>query len=218
MSKARRNHDGAIVPFHYLLQTSLVAGTSAFVVGPNGTVSPRLNSEADAWAHYRIRDFRFRLHPDPTAVDVNSVAAGFVGGIQDTAPATIAAISELLPSVFLSGGTTVPTEWVRVSAEELRGPLPWYKSVPGNADLTEENPGQICVAGTGTQPYAIEMRGVFEFKTAVATANSPEELMLKEKLRQLAADRVRARERGKFVAMASDSGLRVALAPTSTRK
>ncbi len=218
MSRQKRNHDGAVVPFHYVLVSALVAGTQNFTVGPNGNVSPRMSAEADTWAHYRIRKFKFRLHPDPSAAQSNAVAAGFCGGIQDTPPATIAAVTELVPSAYLAGGTSVPTEWVEVSQSELAGPLPWYKSIPGTADATEEYPGSISICGTGTDTYSLEMRGVFEFKTAVATANTPEELKLREALRQLAMDRVRARERGKFIAIAADSGLRVSPAVTGLRK
>lgn len=187
--------DGDLFPFHYVLNAALVAGASNFVLSPNASVSPRALIEADGWAHFRVRSLKFRLHPDPTAGNAVSSAAGFVGGVQDTPPATIGAISELIPSAFLSGGETIPTEWVHVPREDLAGPLPWYKAIPGAADPTEEAPGIICVAGTGTDTYALEMRGVFEFKTAVAIANTPEELRLVKELLALRLRKARDRQR-----------------------
>jgi hypothetical protein len=93
---------------------------------------------------------------------------------------------ELLPSCHLSGSNTVPTEWVRVPKSDLAGPLPWYKSIAGSADATEEAPGAISVFSTGTtDAFSLEVRGVFEFKTAVAPANTPAAVALRDQVRTL---------------------------------
>jgi len=200
---ASRRGDSGLFPFHYVLNASLVAGVSNFPLSPNASVSPRAVVEADTWAHFRVRRLKFRLHPDPTSGNAVSSAAGYVGGIQDTVPATVGAITELLPSAFLSGGTSLPTEWVVVTAKDLAGPLPWYKTIPGSADPTEEAPGTICVAGVSTDTYAIEFRGVFEFKVAVSTANTP----LMVEARRLRIEQARASQRTRLVAALSGAAL-----------
>jgi hypothetical protein len=101
-------------------------------------------------------------------------------------------VVELLPCAVLGGRQTTPTQWVTPSASELAGPLPWYKTIPGAADTTEEYPGYLCIAGTTTEAILAEVQGVFEFKGAVATANTPAALKLREELRQV---RRAARER-----------------------
>lgn len=186
---ARRSKNGkadsALYPFHFLLAGTLTAGTVTLLVSPNSNFSPRAFVEADSWAHFRIKALSFRIHPLNAVT--NAQAAGYCGGIQDTPPGTLAAVSELIPSCILGGRTTRPSDWVRVPKSDLAGPLPWYKTIPGNADATEEAPGTITVIGTGTDGYQLELRGMFEFKTAVATANTPlakqlQELVRKEKI------------------------------------
>jgi hypothetical protein len=138
--------------------------------------------EADAWAHFRVKAFSFRLHP-PLATVTNVQVVGYVGGFQDTVPGTVAQIVELLPSTIQSPESSVPTEWVRCSKSELAGPLPWYKTILGTTDPTEESPGVVVLAGGTTDTYILEMRGVFEFKTAVSSANTPLALAAKQSMR-----------------------------------
>jgi len=177
-----------VVPFH----STLIAAFAAGVFGVNinasnaGLSATRLPAAADEWAHFRVRSLSFRLHPVPTTS--NTQAAGFVGGAQDTPPGTIGQVGELLPSVPLTQGTTVPSAWVHVSRSEMAGPLPWYKTTLGTADATEESPGAIFVIGTGTELFNLEIKGVFEFKTAVATGNTPAALSA---IRQLRNERLR---------------------------
>jgi hypothetical protein len=75
-----------------------------------------------------------------------------------------------------------------VRREELAGPFPWYKALTGTVDASEEAPGNFNVVGTGSEAFLMEVRGKFEFKTAVATANTPMALLLRRKLRE---DRLR---------------------------
>ncbi len=190
---ARR--ESVITPFHSFVAQNLVAGAANFGLSPNAVLSQtRLPALADEYAHFRVKEFSFRLH---RAAITGNMAAGYVGGVQDTVPATQAQIGELLPSCILPPGNSVPTEWVRVPKQDLAGPLPWYKSVVGAADATEEAPGIICVVVTGTDPILMECRGVFEFKTAVATGNTP--LLLEARLKSLEAKKTaqvqRERER-----------------------
>ncbi len=182
------------VAFHYLLQATAAGNVYAFNFQPSANFGTRIGAEADAWAHFRVNSFKFRLHPFGGS---GSKAAGFVGGVQDTAPGSLAQISELIPSVVHNTSTTTPTEWASVSKSELAGPFPWYKAVAGGADATEEMPGQMCVWTSGaTDSFWLEMRGVFEFKTAVSTGNTPANVarILAEREARLEALRVRQRE------------------------
>lgn len=177
-----KNSDSTSIPFHTVVSANLVGGAAGIIANPNGLSNGgRLLTEADGWAHFRIRKLQFRLHPVTTSTNV--VCVGFVGGAQDASPSTVATVGELIPSAVLGSDTTVPTEWVRVPKVDLSGPLPWYKAIAGSADATEEAPGAINVAGTSTEPYLLEIRGVVDFKVAVSAANTPAELALRAKLR-----------------------------------
>jgi len=184
MQKSRKR-DGDVVTIHAFGVAALVAGSSNAQVSPSGltAVSSRLIAEADNWAYFRVRSLKFRLHNSGAA---NDFAIGFVGGSQDTLPATLATIMELLPSTYYSHLYTKPSDWVVVGKEELAGPFPWYKSVNGTADTSEEGPGYICIAGTTTQTFYYELMATFEFKTAVAPANTP---LARQALQAVVAER-----------------------------
>lgn len=183
--------DACIIPFHISLSGALSAGLFSFNLNPSAI--NRLLIEADAWAFFRVRSFSFRLLP--TSPSTVAQAAGFVGGIQDTPPATYLQVSELLPSCVKGVGQTTPTMWVRVAKSELSGPLPWYKTIPGTADPTEEAPGSVIVVGTGTETYNIEMKGKFEFKTSVNSGNTPLSADLRARIREERALLYKQRER-----------------------
>lgn len=183
--------DGAVIPFHISLAGSLAAGAFSFNLNPSAI--NRLLIEADAWAHFRVRSFSFRLLP--TSPSTVAQAAGFVGGIQDTPPASYLQVSELLPSCVKGVGQTVPTSWVRVSRMDLAGPFPWYKTIPGSADATEEAPGAVIVIGSGTETYNIEMKGKFEFKTSVNSGNTPLSADLRARIREERALLMKQKER-----------------------
>ncbi len=161
------------MPFHGLWSGADAATGVSFSMNPAslpGSFS-RVLSAADVFAHYRLRSLSFRVLPTATPVTV-----GFVGGVQDTLPSTAPQILELLPSQLCTAATTVVMPWVKVSKEDLAGPLPWYKSVNGAADATEESPGAMVLNHTASAAYNVEIQGVYEFKTAVATANTPVQL------------------------------------------
>jgi hypothetical protein len=191
----KSSKDTCQVPFHSVINSALAAGVASFSGSPSSGISSRAGTEADAWCHYRILKLRFRVLP--SAATPVQTSAGWVGGIQDTPPTTLAQIGELLPSTILGAGQTAPSEWITVPPNDLKGPLPWYKTIPGTADATEESPGALVIAGTGTNIYLLEVRGVYEFKTSVNTGNTPAELALRDKIRkervQLHQDRERER-------------------------
>jgi len=191
--KGVKGKDSCFMPFHFYNRNVFTGGTVAILATP-ATLSTRAGVEADAWAHFRIPKLSFRLHP--TGSIAADQACGYVGGVEDTPPSTITQVGELIPSTVLASDTTVPTEWVHVPRSDLAGPFPWYKTVAGAADPIEESPGALIVAGTGTDAFGLEIRGVFEFKTSVATANTPMQRQLHARLREerLVGEVARSRE------------------------
>lgn len=194
--RGKNRGDSCVVPIHFTWSGSLSGGAGSLQLSPSGITSnsTRLLNEADAWAHFRVRQLRFRLHRPATAIN-GTQAMGFVGGIQDTPPSTVATVTELLPSVVLAVSQTVPTEWKSPSAKELAGTFPWYKSINGAADASEEAPGALVIAGGTTDAIFAEVYAVFEFKTSVATANTPMEIrvLLDARARREAQAREQAR-------------------------
>ncbi len=171
------------MPFHYVFTQTLVSGAYSFNLQPANF--PRVGTEADAWAHFRVKKLSFRLHR--TAL-INGPQMGcYVGAVEDNTVATVASASEVLPSTFLSPVQVAPTEWVHVPKADLAGPFPWYKTISGTADPTEESPGQFAVVGTGTDTFYAEFRGTFEFKVSLATANTPAALKLRAEVREARA-------------------------------
>jgi len=182
--------DTCLMPFHHVIAAGGSAG--AFALGANPTnLSTRALSEADNWAHFRLKSLKFRVLPAIAPVvaastGVSTLALCYIGGIEDTPPAQIADVMEVLPSTLYTGACTIPTKWVVVPKSDLAGPLPWYKTIPGTADSTEEAPGQLCyvVAIVAATTIYIELSGVFEFKTSVSATNTP----LAIKLRTIVRD------------------------------
>ncbi len=110
-----------------------------------------------------------------------------MGGVQDTLPGTVAQVMELVPSCFHAQAAgsiqTKPSNWVNVPPVDLKGPLPWYKSIVGAADTTEESPGVLCLVGATTNNVTVEFFIVMDFKTAVAPANTPLEIRARQEMR-----------------------------------
>ncbi len=204
-SMQRNAKDSSVVPFHSLLATALVSGAGAFNGNSAGLSGTRLPSEADAWAHFRIKSLRFRIIPDGAITGRQVV--GWVGGVEDTVPATTATALELVPSTIFGARATVPTEWVSVRKEDLAGPLPWYKTVQGTADSTEEMPGQLVITGNGTDTVTVEVRGVFEYKTSVSTANTPAAIAARLRLRQERLVAHQERERARLLAVLATTAM-----------
>jgi len=135
---------------------------------------------ADAYVYFRYKKFMFRSHP----ANNTAMAMGFVP-VVDGNPASVGQVMELLSSTFAEPSVTKPGEWVNVRKEELAGPFPWYKTVDGTPDVTEEYPGSVILRGTGADPFTIEFRCVVELKEGVATANTPQELELVRRRREM---------------------------------
>lgn len=195
MNKSR---DSELLPFHFLSTVTLSGGTSSFSLNPSALVgTTRIPAVADTWAHFRVKKFAYRMHPRTSLT--GPASAAFVGGVQDTLPGSLAQVMELLPAAFISNQATVPTEWIHVKKQELSGALPWYKSLIGTADATEEAPGVMSFVGSGTDVLYVEFRGIYEFKTSVSTGNTPQEAILRAKLREERILLHRDRERTKLL-------------------
>ena len=194
------------MPFHGYVTAALVAGLANYQVSPTGLagVCLRMNTEADAWSHFRVKALAVRLHRNNATTGAQAI--GYVGGVQDTLPASVQQVAELIPSAISGDQITIPGEWVRPTAKELAGPLPWYKSINGAADITEEAPGYIVIAGSGVEVYSLEIRCTIEFKTSVATANTPAEIRLLSQLRAMRLANAQGRARNAVARLLTGSG------------
>lgn len=199
-----KGRDSCVVPFHTIVTNNLTGGSASLFVTPTA-LSSRAGTEADTWAHFRVKRLMFRLLPQTGATSL--MVAGYIGGVQDTPPGTVGQLAEVLPSCIKGVGQTCPTEWIKVQKTDLAGPFPWYKSVAGSADPTEESPGALIILGNDTDPFILEVRGVFEFKTAVSTANTPAMIQLRQKVREERIATMTAQERAVLLKiLGSDSG------------
>ncbi len=101
----------------------------------------------------------------------------------DNTPSTVGQVMELISSLEMDPAQSTPSEWLSVRANELAGPFPWYKTIDGTPDSTEEFPGRFVIIGTGSDTFTIEFRALVEFKDGVAPANTPQELdLVRQKL------------------------------------
>ncbi len=178
--------DSCRIPFRFLRMGTLVAGVDAMTLSPTA-VSTRLTTESDAWSLFRVIKFKYRFHPNGVGT-----ACGYAAGIIDTAPSTIAQVMELLPSTYMDNTQTCPGDWIALSPSECHGAFQWYKTVPGaGTDPGLEYPGVLYFAGTLVETYNLEIMGEYEFKDAIAAANTPSVVALRRKIReerQAAAD------------------------------
>lgn len=203
---ARR--DSTVLPFH-VTQTITQAAGGAFSINANPTgIGGPVLIEADTWGFFRFKRLRFRMLRTSTAITTTN-AGGYVGAVQDTPPATVQSVMNLLPSVLLSNITTVPTSWVNVLRQDLTGPFPWYKSIPGTADPTEESPGMLVFAGAAGDIFQLEIEGVIQFKTMMSAGNTPSELQARQLLRDARIERERSIARNALLRVLSP-GVRVA--------
>jgi hypothetical protein len=176
-----------VISFKGKIVANLVAGAAALPLHPSQLTASsltRVGATADEWAHFCVLSLRLRPYRGTTAITAEQTF-GFCGGAQDTPPATGPTIAELKNSVVLSPFQTVFEHEVRPTKIDLAGPLAWYKTVPGAADVTEETPGYICIAGSLTETYSMEVWVTLGFKTALSALNTPEAKVLQERLRYL---------------------------------
>jgi predicted secreted protein len=168
MSNLRHDRIEKVV-FHDAIATSLTSGAGSVTINP--TQFNTLNSVCESFALYKFSRIEFRLHP--TGTRTHAQAAGYYPGTVDTAPTSDVAIMRNLSSVALGTSTTVPTEWVRLNSEDLKGYIPWYKTKVGTPANEFETQGNIYLYGIASELYYLEIRGVCEFKNQVDIAQTP---------------------------------------------
>lgn len=213
MPKQGRRGDTTKVSFHFIWSASLTAGAAVVQVSPSGlsTLSTRMLVEADSWDYFRLLNFKFRVHPSNASANQ---AVAFAP-VSDTAPSTLGQCMECMASAYIDAQQTVPTEWVVVPQADLKGPFPWYKAINGTPDTTEETPAVIQVIGTGTDTFAVEFRCEVEFKSSLATGNTPEEVELARRRlalrKKLAVDHARAAMLGVLAPAAAVTGVTAAV-------
>lgn len=203
---SHRVKDSCLFPFHSVWAIGSVTATN-LPLAPNSTLTPRGAIEADSWAHFRVLRFKFRVLSNSVVTNQMNLALGYIGGVQDTPPASASAVMELIPSVLYPATQTIPTRWVTVPKEDLVGPFPWYKTVLGTAGTTEEAPGYLAAVpsqytGTNGTVY-VEVYGLFEFKTSVATANTPVAIALRSRVREERVKTADDDERARIVKLLS---------------
>ncbi len=152
---------------------------------------------SDSYANFRLKSFRFRIHPAAAAV----TAAFLVGSANTTPPATSQTMMEIVPSVYQTAQEVVPSNWVVVPKADLAGPLPWYKTqtVVGN----DEYPGYLVSLNSAAD---IEYVAVIEFKGSVDPANTPAWREFRRKYREEAAARSAEAERDRLVSILAMKG------------
>ncbi len=191
--------DGCRVPFRYVISLTPVAGVFGVTLNPSSF--PRVQTEADGWSLFRILRMKFRILPPALAANQVLTVGSFLAGVADTPPSTTAQASELLCGCTLGGLQTTPSEWANVSPKDLAGPLPWYKTFVGASAYEEASPGTIYFVGSGTLPITAEFRGIYEFKSAIATANTPAAIDLRLRLRDEHRRRLAALEQQCLVSL-----------------
>jgi hypothetical protein len=190
-SKKNRGQDSIAEEFSAYISAALVAGANNLALNP--AVTSRLAAIGDTYEFYRLKALKFRLHPNGTQTSV--AGAAWQAGVIDTAPATVAQLAEGVNNTLLGSRATVPSAWCQVPRKDLAGAFPWYKSVQGTPDVSEEIVGYIFLTGTTTEAYNLEVRGVMEFKQAIAPANTPMEIELRSRLRMERQQAQAAKER-----------------------
>jgi predicted enzyme related to lactoylglutathione lyase len=206
-----RVRDNIEEEFSVLAAVTLAAGANNVAMNPS--LASRLSALADAYEFYRLRKLKFRVHPNGT--QSNMVAAVFQAGVVDTAPTTVLQCSEGVNSTFNGSRATVPSAWCEVAPEDLKGAFPWYKSVQGTPDTSEEIVGYIYLAGSTTESISLEVRGVMEFKQSIAPANTPMEVELRARLRQERQAAAATREREVLLKALSPPSVRQGFFPPS---
>lgn len=169
--KQRGQEDVIFEEFSMLIVATLSSGAASINVSPNSTISARSATVADTYSLYRMKSFRFRLHRASTLSSAQ--VACYVPGIADIPPSTLSNAAEVLYHVMMMPVYTIPSKWCHVPLSELRGYQPWYKTIVGTPDPAAEILGVLAIAGSGSDTYSLEIAGCFEFKSPIASANTP---------------------------------------------
>ncbi len=172
------------IPFKFLSTFSLSGGVGSVPLQP--VSFSRVLEIADAYDLYRFVRLRYRLRSPATSFGTQGAA--YYPGVTDTTPTTLVQLGENMHSVFVMSGETVPSNWHTVPRQALSGMLPWYKTIAGSLDTSEEQQGTLYIVGTGTETVYLELEGLVEVKAPASIANTP--AARRERAQRLAKERL----------------------------
>lgn len=171
-----------------------------------GLTGERVSAIGETYQLYRVSKLKYRLHPTTNGAVQDPVYAAFVPAGVAVDPTGVNDIVELPGSVRMAGNNTsgvcvqtIPSNWYEVPAVDLRGPLPWYKTVgSASVDSWEENQGLVYVRSStaGGVQACLEVQGEVQFMGAVDPALSAK-----------AAEVARAKERERLLSLLADTKL-----------
>lgn len=179
----RRNIDTVRIPFKAFLSNTFTSSTQLLLTP---TITPRLTAIADDYDEYRFEKLRFRVR-DSSGATGHQMAC-YIPGIVDTPPSNLAQIGEVLNTVGVTTGETVPSQWADIPKGVLSGMHNWYKSVAGAPAAAEEQQGVVCLVETsaGSVNQVLEIEGICAFRSAISAANTPLERALAQRRREKA--------------------------------
>jgi len=170
--RARAKRSGSNISpvrFHALLTGTLGAVTGDFT----SIIAPRnsnfgVDEVSDQFDLYRLKQFRYRIHPmDPT--DTTNQTAAWIPDI-DVQTVTTAQNSTNPLSACQTPFCGVPSRWIRVPPSMLKGMLDWYKCSTDAGATEFEDQGILLIAGGLSDTFRVEVDGVFLFKNPVNAA------------------------------------------------
>ncbi len=179
MSKNKNSQD-SVCPFSYVQATAFSAGLSVIPLWPASF--GRVATIADGFDLFKVTKLKYRLLPGSTITV--SQSAAYYPGVTDTTPASVNAISQNPTMTYLALRQTVPSGWAEVPKADLHGYQTWYKTIAGSTDAGDEAPGNIYIAGTGTETFVIEIHGEFHFRGSTDTGSTPQERLRRLQIRE----------------------------------
>lgn len=149
------------VPFHHVATSALVSGSASLGLTPSSAAFGALSSMYTAFDLYKFTKLRFRLLPNSAMASAQT--AGFYPEAVITNP-TITNGTDCVNSTYINKDMSVPSRWVNVPPEMMKGMLNWWKCQPDTGDVDLEFEGILAISGTGIESYYIEVEGTCLFK------------------------------------------------------
>jgi len=144
---------------------TLTVGNGVQAISP--ALYPRALQMADVFNFYRFTKFKASIIPTGA-----QAALGFVGGVMDNPPTTLAQMIEL-PYAVLHGASKTSNTTLDVPRKELLSnvPLKWFKTIASSLTASFEDQGYIYYITTSTVLIVVEW--TIEFQSWNLAANSP---------------------------------------------
>ena len=170
MSRKFNAKDTISVPFKAVVTAALSSGVASLPL--TGGMTGRLAAIADSYDEFRFTKLSFRIRHPAAMTSPGYQIAGYAAGITDTAP-TLPTIGEYLTSCLITSWESTYQPYAKVPAGVLAGMHPWYKTIAGSPEPSEEVQGTIYIAGTGTDVYFLEVAGEIQFRCSAPTGSTP---------------------------------------------